>query len=153
MDDQGDSSSIKSRGSIHSAASAEHKGLPMPRLQSFSPGQVFNSSSGMQVLVIPSKDDHILEVNVTWQLSVHVCTYMHMRLVYECTLRDHNLIVLHWDILTRPMAPQPLLAMEASDNCINLNVQWNLCQLVYIATLGCLCKMNFGFFSSITSCW
>nr|XP_028583150.1 trafficking protein particle complex subunit 10 [Podarcis muralis] len=65
MDDQADSSSIKSRGSIHSAASAEHKGLPMPRLQSFSPGQVFNSSSGMQILVIPSKDDHILEVNVT----------------------------------------------------------------------------------------
>ncbi|XP_020639568.3 trafficking protein particle complex subunit 10 [Pogona vitticeps] len=65
MDDQADSSSIKSRGSIHSAASAEHKGLPMPRLQSFSPGQVFNSSAGMQILVIPSKDDHILEVNVT----------------------------------------------------------------------------------------
>ncbi|XP_053165600.1 trafficking protein particle complex subunit 10 [Hemicordylus capensis] len=65
MDDQADNSSIKSRGSIHSAASAEHKGLPMPRLQSFSPGQVFNSSSGMQILVIPSKDDHILEVNVT----------------------------------------------------------------------------------------
>ncbi|KAG8136465.1 hypothetical protein E2320_005042, partial [Naja naja] len=65
MDDQADNSSIKSRGSIHSTASAEHKGLPMPRLQSFSPGQVFNSSSGMQILVIPSKDDHILEVNVT----------------------------------------------------------------------------------------
>ncbi|XP_061483502.1 trafficking protein particle complex subunit 10 isoform X2 [Rhineura floridana] len=65
MDDQADSSSIKSRGSIHSAASTEHKGLPMPRLQSFSSGQVFNSSSGMQILVIPSKDDHILEVNVT----------------------------------------------------------------------------------------
>lgn len=65
MDDQADSSSIKSRGSVHSAASAEHKGLPMPRLQSFSSGQVFNSSAGMQILVIPSKDDHILEVNVT----------------------------------------------------------------------------------------
>ncbi|XP_013908978.1 PREDICTED: trafficking protein particle complex subunit 10 [Thamnophis sirtalis] len=65
MDDQADNSSIKSRGSIHSTTSAEHKGLPMPRLQSFSPGQVFNSSSGMQILVIPSKDDHILEVNVT----------------------------------------------------------------------------------------
>ncbi|XP_058041500.1 trafficking protein particle complex subunit 10 isoform X1 [Ahaetulla prasina] len=65
MDDQADNSSIKSRGSIHSTTSAEHKGLPMPRLQSFSPGQVYNSSSGMQILVIPSKDDHILEVNVT----------------------------------------------------------------------------------------
>ncbi|XP_048349288.1 trafficking protein particle complex subunit 10 isoform X2 [Sphaerodactylus townsendi] len=65
VDDQADNSSIKSRSSIHSATSAEHKGLPMPRLQPFSPGQVFNSSAGMQVLVIPSKDDHILEVNVT----------------------------------------------------------------------------------------
>uniref|UniRef100_A0A8D0L304 Trafficking protein particle complex subunit 10 n=1 Tax=Sphenodon punctatus TaxID=8508 RepID=A0A8D0L304_SPHPU len=65
MDDQADNSSVKSRGSLHSATSGEHKGLPMPRLQSFSSGQVFNSSSGMQILVIPSKDDHILEVNVT----------------------------------------------------------------------------------------
>lgn len=65
LDDQADSSSIKSRGSIHSATSGEQKGLPMPRLQSFSPGQVSNSSAGMQVLVIPSKDDHVLEVNVT----------------------------------------------------------------------------------------
>lgn len=30
-----------------------------------------------------------------------------------------------------------VLAMEAADNCINLNVQWGLCQLVYIATLVC----------------
>ncbi|XP_050792426.1 trafficking protein particle complex subunit 10 [Gopherus flavomarginatus] len=65
MDDQADNSSIKSRGSLHSAASGEHKGLPMPRLQSFSPGQVFNSSTSMQILVIPSKDDHVLEVNIT----------------------------------------------------------------------------------------
>ncbi|XP_074851443.1 trafficking protein particle complex subunit 10 isoform X2 [Carettochelys insculpta] len=65
MDDQADSSSIKSRSSLHSAASGEHKGLPMPRLQSFSPGQVFNSSMSMQILVIPSKDDHVLEVNIT----------------------------------------------------------------------------------------
>ncbi|NXN56298.1 TPC10 protein, partial [Rynchops niger] len=65
MDDQADSSSIRSRGSLHSAASGEHKGLPMPRLQSFSSGQVFNCSTGMQILVIPSKDDHVLEVNVT----------------------------------------------------------------------------------------
>ncbi|XP_077673906.1 trafficking protein particle complex subunit 10 isoform X2 [Eretmochelys imbricata] len=65
MDDQADNSSIKSRGSLHSAASGEHKGLPMPRLQSFSPGQVFNSSMSMQILVIPTKDDHVLEVNIT----------------------------------------------------------------------------------------
>uniref|UniRef100_A0A8C3VHM3 Trafficking protein particle complex subunit 10 n=1 Tax=Catharus ustulatus TaxID=91951 RepID=A0A8C3VHM3_CATUS len=65
VDEQADSSSIRSRGSLHSTASGEHKGLPMPRLQPFSPGQVFNSSTGMQILVIPSKDDHVLEVNVT----------------------------------------------------------------------------------------
>ncbi|XP_006137949.1 trafficking protein particle complex subunit 10 [Pelodiscus sinensis] len=65
MDDQADNSSIKSRGSLHSTASGEHKGLPMPRLQSFSPGQVFNCSTGMQIIVIPSKDDHVLEVNIT----------------------------------------------------------------------------------------
>ncbi|XP_036299608.1 trafficking protein particle complex subunit 10 isoform X4 [Pipistrellus kuhlii] len=65
VDDQLDSSSIKSRGSVHSTASSEHKGLPMPRLQALPPGQVFNSSTGMQILVIPSKDDHVLEVSVT----------------------------------------------------------------------------------------
>ncbi|XP_032850376.2 trafficking protein particle complex subunit 10 [Tyto alba] len=65
VDDQADSSSVRSRGSLHSAASGEHKGLPMPRLQSFSSGQVFNCSTGMQILVIPSKDDHVLEVNIT----------------------------------------------------------------------------------------
>ncbi|PNJ11369.1 TRAPPC10 isoform 4 [Pongo abelii] len=64
-DDQPDSSSLKSRGSVHSACSSEHKGLPMPRLQALPAGQVFNSSSGTQVLVIPSQDDHILEVSVT----------------------------------------------------------------------------------------
>uniref|UniRef100_A0A6I8NVM7 TRAPPC10/Trs130 C-terminal domain-containing protein n=2 Tax=Ornithorhynchus anatinus TaxID=9258 RepID=A0A6I8NVM7_ORNAN len=64
-DDQADSSSIKSRGSLHSTASTETRGFPMPRLQSFPAGQVFNSSTGMQILVIPSKDDHVLEVNVT----------------------------------------------------------------------------------------
>ncbi|XP_069331014.1 trafficking protein particle complex subunit 10 isoform X2 [Eulemur rufifrons] len=64
-DDQPDSSSVKSRGSAHSASSGEHKGLPMPRLQALPAGQVFNSSSGMQVLVIPSQDDHVLEVSVT----------------------------------------------------------------------------------------
>ncbi|XP_034510747.1 trafficking protein particle complex subunit 10 isoform X4 [Ailuropoda melanoleuca] len=63
--DQLDSGSIRSRGSVHSASSSEHKGLPMPRLQALPPGQVFNSSTGMQVLVIPSRDDHVLEVSVT----------------------------------------------------------------------------------------
>ncbi|RXM99180.1 Trafficking protein particle complex subunit 10 [Acipenser ruthenus] len=64
LDEQADSSSIRSRTSTHSTSN-EHKGLSMPRLQSFSPGQVFNCSTGMQVLVVPSKDDHVLEVNVT----------------------------------------------------------------------------------------
>ncbi|KAM3933333.1 trafficking protein particle complex subunit 10 [Leptodactylus fuscus] len=44
---------------------AEQKGLPMPRLQPFHAGQVSNSSAGRQILVIPSMDDHVLEVNVT----------------------------------------------------------------------------------------
>ncbi|XP_075398345.1 trafficking protein particle complex subunit 10 [Tenrec ecaudatus] len=65
VDDAVDSSSIRSRGSVHSASSTEHRGLPMPRLQAFPPGQVFNSSIGMQVFVIPSKEDHVLEVSVT----------------------------------------------------------------------------------------
>ncbi|KAM9695738.1 trafficking protein particle complex subunit 10 isoform 1-T1 [Trichechus inunguis] len=65
VDDAVDSSSVKSRGCVHSAASTEHRGLPMPRLQAFPPGQVFNSSTGMQVFVIPSKEDHVLEVSVT----------------------------------------------------------------------------------------
>ncbi|KGL80097.1 Trafficking protein particle complex subunit 10, partial [Tinamus guttatus] len=65
MDEQAESSSLRSRSSLHSTASGEHKGLPMPRLQSFSSGQVFNCSSGMQILVVPSKDDHVLEVNIT----------------------------------------------------------------------------------------
>ncbi|EHB08230.1 Trafficking protein particle complex subunit 10 [Heterocephalus glaber] len=64
-DDQLDCSSVRSRGSVHSAASGEHKGLPMPRLQALPTGQVFNSSMGTQVLVIPSQDDHVLEVSVT----------------------------------------------------------------------------------------
>lgn len=44
---------------------AEQKGLPMPRLQPFHAGQVSNNSAGRQILVIPSMDDHVLEVNVT----------------------------------------------------------------------------------------
>lgn len=65
VDDQLDSSSVKSRGSVHSAPGGEHKGLPMPRLQALPPGQVCNSSRAMQVLVVPSRDDHVLEVSVT----------------------------------------------------------------------------------------
>ncbi|XP_078089198.1 trafficking protein particle complex subunit 10 isoform X1 [Mustelus asterias] len=65
LDDQVDSSSLRSRGSTHSSGSSEHKGVPMPRLLPFSTGQVFNSSASMQILVIPSQDDHMLEVNVT----------------------------------------------------------------------------------------
>ncbi|KAF5927444.1 hypothetical protein HPG69_016082 [Diceros bicornis minor] len=65
VDDQLDSSSLRSRASVHSATGSEHKGLPMPRLQALPPGQVFNSSTGTQILVIPSKDDHVLEVSVT----------------------------------------------------------------------------------------
>lgn len=64
-EDQVDSSSVRSRGSAHSASSSELKGLPMPRLQALPPGQVFNASTGTQVLVVPSKDDHVLEVSVT----------------------------------------------------------------------------------------
>ncbi|KAG7467283.1 hypothetical protein MATL_G00151720 [Megalops atlanticus] len=67
LDEQAaDSSSIRSRGSVHSLGSSEQqRGLPMPRLEPFGSGQVFNSSRGRQVLVLPSKDDHVLEVNVT----------------------------------------------------------------------------------------
>ncbi|XP_010634758.1 trafficking protein particle complex subunit 10 isoform X2 [Fukomys damarensis] len=64
-DDQLDCSSVRSRGSAHSAASGEHKGLPMPRLQALPTGQVFNSSTGTQILVIPGQDDHVLEISVT----------------------------------------------------------------------------------------
>lgn len=100
MDDQADNSSIKSRGSLHSAASGEHKGLPMPRLQSFSPGQVFNSSMSMQILVIPTKDDHVLEVNITWWLNINKQGKQKpLETWYECTLIDHNLIILHCNIL------------------------------------------------------
>ncbi|KAM5281646.1 trafficking protein particle complex subunit 10 isoform 2-T2 [Ctenodactylus gundi] len=65
LDDHLDCSSIRSRGSGHSVSSSEHKGLPMPRLQALPTGQVFNSSTGMQILVLPSQDDHVLEVSVT----------------------------------------------------------------------------------------
>ncbi|KAL4609094.1 trafficking protein particle complex subunit 10 isoform X2 [Arapaima gigas] len=68
LDEQADTSSIRSRGSVHSLGGIneqQQRGLLMPRLEPFGPGQVFNHSQGSQVLVLPSKDDHVLEVNVT----------------------------------------------------------------------------------------
>ncbi|XP_056145323.1 trafficking protein particle complex subunit 10 isoform X2 [Lampris incognitus] len=67
LDDQGDTASIRSRGSVHSLGSTDQqqRGLPMPRLEPFSPGQVFNHSHARQVLVLPTADDHIMEVNAT----------------------------------------------------------------------------------------
>ncbi|XP_057401335.1 trafficking protein particle complex subunit 10 isoform X3 [Balaenoptera acutorostrata] len=65
VDDQLDSGSVQSRGGMRSVASSEHKGLPMPRLRALPSGQAFNASAGTQVLVIPSQDDHVLEVSVT----------------------------------------------------------------------------------------
>ncbi|XP_038153384.1 trafficking protein particle complex subunit 10 [Cyprinodon tularosa] len=67
LDDQADTASIRSRGSIHSVGSSDQqqKGVAMPRLEPFSPGQVFNNSHSQQVLVLPTTDDHIMEVNAT----------------------------------------------------------------------------------------
>ncbi|XP_068127136.1 trafficking protein particle complex subunit 10 [Hyperolius riggenbachi] len=56
-------SSSLPQGSLGS--SAEQKGLQLPRLQPFHAGQISNSSMGRQILVIPSMDDHVLEINVT----------------------------------------------------------------------------------------
>uniref|UniRef100_A0A8C7XSK1 Trafficking protein particle complex subunit 10 n=1 Tax=Oryzias sinensis TaxID=183150 RepID=A0A8C7XSK1_9TELE len=67
LDDQGDTASIRSRGSVHSVGSGDQqqRGVAMPRLEAFSPGQVFNHSHTQQVLVLPATDDHIMEVNAT----------------------------------------------------------------------------------------
>ncbi|KAF7646759.1 hypothetical protein LDENG_00182820, partial [Lucifuga dentata] len=67
LDEQADTASIRSRGSVHSVGSGDQqpRGLAMPRLEPFSPGQVFNHSHARQVLVLPSTDDHIMEVNTT----------------------------------------------------------------------------------------
>lgn len=69
LDDQADTASIRSRGSVHSVGSGDHqqqqRGVAMPRLEPFSPGQVFNHSHTLQVLVLPTTDDHIMEVNAT----------------------------------------------------------------------------------------
>ncbi|TNN45294.1 Trafficking protein particle complex subunit 10 [Liparis tanakae] len=68
LDDQGDTASIRSRGSVHSVGSGDQqqqKGVAMPRLEAFAAGQVFNHSHAQQVLVLPATDDHIMEVNAT----------------------------------------------------------------------------------------
>lgn len=70
LDDQADTASIRSRGSAHSVGSndpqqQQQRGVAMPRLEPFSPGQVFNHSHTQQVLVLPATDDHIMEVNAT----------------------------------------------------------------------------------------
>uniref|UniRef100_A0A672H9I4 Trafficking protein particle complex 10 n=1 Tax=Salarias fasciatus TaxID=181472 RepID=A0A672H9I4_SALFA len=67
LDEQADTASIRSRGSVHSVGSGEQqqRGVAMPRLEPFSPGQVFNHSHARQVLVLPAADDHIMEVNAT----------------------------------------------------------------------------------------
>ncbi|XP_062868707.1 trafficking protein particle complex subunit 10 [Trichomycterus rosablanca] len=68
LEDQADTASLRSRGSVHSVGSnAEQpqRSVPIPRLEPFSSGQVFNCSQARQVLVLPSTDDHVVEVNVT----------------------------------------------------------------------------------------
>lgn len=64
-DDPLDGGSARSRGGGHTVGNNEHKGLPMPRLQALSPGQLVNASAGTQVLVLPGQDDRVLEVSVT----------------------------------------------------------------------------------------
>ncbi|XP_055975198.1 trafficking protein particle complex subunit 10 isoform X1 [Sorex fumeus] len=64
-DDPLDSGGSRGRGGGHAGGGGEHKGLPMPRLQALPPGQLFNASAGTQVLVLPSRHDHVLEVSVT----------------------------------------------------------------------------------------
>ncbi|XP_054643818.1 trafficking protein particle complex subunit 10 [Dunckerocampus dactyliophorus] len=68
LDEQADTASVRSRGSVHSLGGVgdqQHRGVAMPRLEPFSPGQVFNHSLARQVLVLPATDDHIMEVNAT----------------------------------------------------------------------------------------
>ncbi|XP_073682066.1 trafficking protein particle complex subunit 10 isoform X2 [Garra rufa] len=67
LEDQGDTASLRSRGSVQSLGSGESaqpRG-PMPKRQAFGPGQVFNGTQGRQVLVLPAADHHVMEVNVT----------------------------------------------------------------------------------------
>uniref|UniRef100_A0A8C1LNQ3 Trafficking protein particle complex 10 n=1 Tax=Cyprinus carpio TaxID=7962 RepID=A0A8C1LNQ3_CYPCA len=67
LDDQAETASLRSRGSVQSLGSGESaqpRG-PMPKRQAFGPGQVFNGTQGQQVLVLPAADHHLMEVNVT----------------------------------------------------------------------------------------
>ncbi|XP_016375006.1 trafficking protein particle complex subunit 10-like [Sinocyclocheilus rhinocerous] len=67
LEDQAETASLRSRGSVQSLGSGESaqpRG-PMPKRQAFGPGQVFSSTQGQQVLVLPSADHHLMEVNVT----------------------------------------------------------------------------------------
>ncbi|XP_077392454.1 trafficking protein particle complex subunit 10 isoform X2 [Festucalex cinctus] len=62
----GDTASVRSRGSVQSLGEQQqHRSAAMPRLEPFSPGQVFNHSHARQVLVLPAADDHIVEVHAT----------------------------------------------------------------------------------------
>ncbi|XP_051937944.1 trafficking protein particle complex subunit 10 [Hippocampus zosterae] len=60
-----DTASVRSRGSVQSLGEQQHRGVALPRLDPFSPGQVFNHSHARQVLVLPANDDHIVEVHAT----------------------------------------------------------------------------------------
>ncbi|XP_057707819.1 trafficking protein particle complex subunit 10 isoform X1 [Corythoichthys intestinalis] len=62
-----DTASVRSRGSVQSLGEQQQqqRGAAMPRLDPFSPGQVFNHSHARQVLVLPAADDHIMEVHAT----------------------------------------------------------------------------------------
>ncbi|XP_032889373.1 trafficking protein particle complex subunit 10 [Amblyraja radiata] len=66
-EEQQEGGSVRSRGSTQSGGSGEHKppALPLPRLLPFCSGQVYNGSARRQVLVLPTQDDHVLEVSVT----------------------------------------------------------------------------------------
>ncbi|KAJ8246715.1 hypothetical protein GJAV_G00254590 [Gymnothorax javanicus] len=65
-DREEDAASLHSRGSVLSLGATEPVGgPPLPRLEPFGPGQVFNTSRGRQVLVLPTKDDHVLDVSIT----------------------------------------------------------------------------------------
>ncbi|XP_077435533.1 trafficking protein particle complex subunit 10 isoform X2 [Vanacampus margaritifer] len=60
-----DTASVRSRGSVQSLGEQQQRGAAMPRLEPFSPGQVFNHSQARQVLVLPAADDHIVEIHAT----------------------------------------------------------------------------------------
>ncbi|XP_052424388.1 trafficking protein particle complex subunit 10 [Carassius gibelio] len=67
LEEQAETASLRSRGSVQSLGSGESaqpRG-PMPKRQAFGAGQVFNGTQGQQVLVLPAADHHLMEVNVT----------------------------------------------------------------------------------------